>query len=134
MLPADVFQTDIVLVQRGYFRLQIAAEQAHEEIHFALGTLLPILFGKSIERERGNADAGRGFNRRAHGRDSGAVSGDARQVAPPRPTAVAVHDNGDVFWEPLRVKPRINFRFFAVQPGRNCCLQANLCCLLKLTQ
>jgi hypothetical protein len=39
-----------------------------------------------------------------------------------------------VFWEPLRVEPLINFRFFAVQPGGNCCLQANLCCLLTLTQ
>jgi hypothetical protein len=39
-----------------------------------------------------------------------------------------------VFREPLGVEPQINFRFFAVHPGGNCCLQANLCCLLKLTQ
>ena len=134
VLASDVFQANIVLVQRGNFCFQIAAEQTHQEIDFAAGTLLPVLLGKRVQRERGNADAGRGFDRRAHRRDSGAMSGDARQMAPARPAAVAVHDNGDVFWEPLRIQPQINFRFLAIQPGRNCCLQANLCCLLKLTQ
>ena len=50
-----------------------------------------------------------------------------------RPAAVAVHDDGDVFWEPFRIKPLINFRFLAIQPGRNRRLQANLCCFMKLT-
>ncbi len=61
-------------------------------------------------------------------------TGHTRQMAPPRPAAVAVHDDGDVFWEPLRIEPLINFRFLVIQPGRNCRLQANLCYLLKLTQ
>ena len=56
------------------------------------------------------------------------------QMAPLGPSAVAVHDNGDVSWEPLRIQPQINFGLFAVQPGGNYSLQANLYCLLKLTQ
>jgi hypothetical protein len=39
-----------------------------------------------------------------------------------------------VFREPFRIKPLINFRFLAIQPGRNRRLQANLCCFKKLTQ
>ena len=56
-----------------------------------------------------------------------------RQVPAARPAAVAVHDDGDVSWEPRRIKPLINFRFLTIQPDRNRRLQANLCCLLTLT-
>ena len=53
MLPSDVFQPDIVLVEGGNFRLQIAAEQAHQEIDFAAGTLLPVLFRKRVQGQPG---------------------------------------------------------------------------------
>jgi len=62
------------------------------------------------------------------------MSGDAGQVAPSRPPPVAVHDYGNVFWEPCWIKPLINFRLFAVQSGGSCCSQRNLYCFLKLTQ
>jgi hypothetical protein len=61
------------------------------------------------------------------------MSGHARQVSAARPATVAVHDDSDVFREPFRIKPLINFRFLAIQPGRNRRLQANLCCFKKLT-
>jgi len=51
------------------------------------------------------------------------MSGDARHVATARPASVAVHDYGDVFWEPLRIQLLIKVCFFSIQAGRNCCLQ-----------
>jgi hypothetical protein len=51
------------------------------------------------------------------------MPGYTRQVTLARPTAVAVHDDGDVMWEPFRIEPLVYFRFFSVQSGRNCCLQ-----------
>jgi hypothetical protein len=39
-----------------------------------------------------------------------------------------------VFREPDWVQVLINLRFLAVEPGGNCSLQANLFCLLTLTQ
>ena len=134
VLASNVFQPDVVLVEGRNFRLQIAAQQAHQEIDFAAGTLLPVLFRKRVQGQPGNPDARSGLDRRAHGCDSGAVSGHARQVAAFRPATVAVHDDGDVFREPFRIKPLVNFSFLAIQPGRNRRLQANLCCFKKLTQ
>src|SRR5437762_1658889 len=67
VLPPNVFQPNIVLVQRGNFRLQIAAQQSHQEAHFALGPLLPVFFGERIERQRGNMNARRRLHRRTHG-------------------------------------------------------------------
>ncbi len=57
----------------------------------------------------------------------------ARQMPSPRPAAIAVHNDCDVFWEPRRIKPPVSFRLFAIQPGRNRRLQRNLFRLLKLT-
>ena len=72
-----------------------------------------------------NADARRRLHRRAHRRDPGAVSGHARHVAPLRPAPVAVHDDGDVFWEPLWIEMPVDFRFLAIQPGGNFVLQSD---------
>ena len=57
----------------------------------------------------------------------------ARQMPSPRPAAIAVHNDCDVFWEPRRIKPPVSFRLFAIQPGRNRRLQRNLFRLSKLT-
>src|SRR5436305_11933286 len=61
------------------------------------------------------------------------MPGHARQMPSPRPAAIAVHNDCDVFWEPRRIKLPVSFRFFAIQPGRNRRLQRNLFRLLKLT-
>jgi hypothetical protein len=53
------------------------------------------------------------------------MSGDTREVALARPSSVAVHDDGDVFWEPRWIKPQVYLGLFCVQSGRNCCLQVN---------
>src|SRR5947199_9364824 len=61
------------------------------------------------------------------------MPGHARQMPSPRPAAIAVHNDCDVFWEPRWIKLPVSFRFFAIQPGRNRRLQRNLFRLLKLT-
>src|SRR5438132_10420238 len=61
------------------------------------------------------------------------MPGQARQMPSPRPAAIAVHNDCDVFREPRRIKLPVSFRFFAIQPGRNRRLQRNLFRLLKLT-
>ena len=43
VLPPNVFQADVVFIERGHFRLQIAAEESHKKPNFAPGTLLPVL-------------------------------------------------------------------------------------------
>ena len=112
---ADILQADVVLVERGDFGLQVASQQAHEEVHLAGRALFPILRGKGIEGERRQVDAGGGFYRRADGRHPGAVSGDARQVALPCPAPVAVHDNRDVSRKPFGIELGVDLRLFAVQ-------------------
>src|SRR5215467_1954596 len=134
MLSPDVLEPNIVLVQGGNFLLQVAAEQAHEEVHLAAWALLPVLFRKCVKSERGNFHACGSFYSGAHRCDSGAMPGYARQMSTAGPAPVSVHNNGDVFREPRWIQPQVNFRFLAVQPGRNCYLQANLFCCLKLTQ
>ena len=124
LLPSDVLQADTILVQRRDFLLQIAAQKSHEKIHFALGTLLPVFFRERIQRKRRDSNPGSGLDGGAHGCYTSAMSGHARQMTAARPASVPVHDDGDVFWEPFWIEPQVNFRFFAIQPGRNCCLQS----------
>src|SRR5208337_5570752 len=128
MLAADVLQSDIVFVERLDFRLEIAAQKAHQEIDFRLGALFPVFLGESIERQRRNADAGRGFDRRTHGGHTGAMAGDTWHVPAPGPTPVSVHDDGDVPGKTRWIEPQINVALFslAVHPRRNRMTQAEL--------
>ena len=43
------------------------------------------------------------------------MPGDARQMAPLRPAAVAIHDDGDVLREPVRIKFTEQPLFFEVR-------------------
>ena len=126
--PADVLQPHIIFVQRGHLLLQVAGEQLHEEINFGLGTSLPVLFRKRIQRERRNADTRSTLDHVPDGSHSGTMSGDSRQVAFTRPPAVTVHDDCDVLWKPLRIEPLVYLGLFAIQPGRNFRLQGNPFC------
>ncbi len=123
VLSADIFQADVVLVKRGDLGLEVAAQQAHQKINFTSWSLLPVLFGKRVKRKSGNADAGSGLDRVAHGLNAGAMSGDPRHVAPLGPAPVAVHDDGDVSWEPRWIELPVNLGFLAIQTGGNSCLQ-----------
>src|SRR5208337_770587 len=105
MLAPDIFQTDIVLVEGLDFRLEIAAQKAHQEINCRLRTLLPVFFGEGVERQRRNSNAGRGFDRRTHRGDTGAMSGNAWHVPSPGPAPVSVHDDGDMLGKTRPIEP-----------------------------
>src|SRR3981081_4963103 len=94
MLASDVFQTDIIFVERLDFRFEIAAQKAHQEIDFRLRTLLPVFLGEGIERQRRNSDACRGFDRRTHGGDTSAMSAPARHMPAPCRAPVSVIYDG----------------------------------------
>src|SRR6266849_4958597 len=126
MLTSDVFQTDVVFVERLDFRFEVAAQKAHQEIDFRLRTLLPVFLGEGIERQRRNSDARRGFDRRTYGGDTGAMSGDARHVPAPGPAPVSVHDDGDMLGEARWIEPQVNVTFLAVHPSRNRVSQVEL--------
>ncbi len=127
MLPPDVFQANLIFVEGLDLRLEEAAEQAHQEVHFRPRTFLPVFFGERVERQCRNANARRRFHRRTHRCHASTVPGHARHVPPPRPAPVSVHDDGDMPGKPCRIKPQISFRFVAVHPSRNCVSQADLC-------
>src|SRR3979411_3330431 len=111
MLASNIFQTDIIFVERLDFRFKIAAQKAHQEIDFRLRTLLPVFLGEGIERQRRNSDTCRGFDRRTHGGDTRAMSRDAWHVPAPGPAPVSVHDDGDVWGKTRGIEPQVNFSF-----------------------
>src|SRR5260370_34661357 len=126
MLTSDVFQTDIVFGESLDFRFKIAAQKAHQEIDFRLRTLLPVFFGEGVERQRRNSDACRGFDRRTHGGDTGAMSGDAGHVPAAGPAPVSVHDDGDMLGKTRWIEPQVNVTFLSVHPSRNRMSQVGL--------
>jgi len=71
-------------------------------------------------------NARRSFHRRTHCRNPGAMPGHARHMTPLGPAPVAVHDDRDVFWEPRRIQPSVNFAFLAVEPRGYFVLQSSL--------
>ena len=74
----------------------------------------PIFEREGVESEARKLQAGAGFDDLAGGFHSGAVSGDAREMAALGPAAVAVHDDGEVLGEALEVKFIEKVRFLAV--------------------
>src|SRR5215470_12269161 len=64
-------------------------------------------------------DARRSFHHQTDCLYALAMSGDTRQVAALGPAAIAVHDDGDMFWELVRIKLGVKFSFLSVQPRRN---------------
>src|SRR5260370_19610700 len=111
MLAPDVFQSDIILVERLDFRFEVAAQKAHQEIDFRLRTLLPVFLGEGVERQRRNSDACRAFDRRTHGGDTGAMSGDAGHVTAAGPTPVSVHADGVMLGKTRWMQPQVNSTF-----------------------
>src|SRR6266849_956763 len=126
MLASDVFQADIIFVERLDFRFEVAAQEAHQKIDFRFWTLFPVLLGEGVERQGGNSDTGRGFDRRTHGGYAGAMSRDARHVPAPGPAPVSVHNDGDMLRNTRRIEPQVNVSFLAVHPSRNRMSQADL--------
>ena len=92
---AHEVQADAGAQQFGHFAHQRLAHQLHQPADF-VGRAIPVLGGKGKHRQHLHAALGTATNAAAQRLDPLAVAGDARQQAPPRPTAIAVHHDGDV--------------------------------------
>ena len=77
------------------FLSQKLPQQSHQSVDLKPGPL-PILHGKSVERENFHAQPSAGLDGAAYRTDSRLVAGNARQTPPLGPAAVPVHDNRDV--------------------------------------
>ncbi len=100
---ADNLQADIIAVNDGQFLAQILPQQPHQEIDFGLGPA-PVFHRKRVKRQRGNIQTRAGFDDGPRGFHSGAVPGDAWQMPALRPAAVAIHDDGDMPGQALRIE------------------------------
>ncbi len=87
----------------GQFLAQVFAQQAHQKGDFGLGAA-PVFQRKSVQGEGGNMQPGAGLNDGARRLHTGAMAGNARQMAALRPAAVAVHDDGNMARQAARVK------------------------------
>src|SRR5438876_3335994 len=95
---ADDFQAHIVLVQLRGFALEIMDEIFHQRIHFVLWPV-PVLDGKSIERQVFDSELAGGANDDAGGFSAGAMALNARQVTLACPASVSIHDDGNMSWQ-----------------------------------
>src|SRR5439155_22638550 len=82
---------------------QVLMQEGHQEIEFRLRPL-PVLGTEAVERELPDAEAAAFFDRRANAFYAAAVTFVSWQAALLRPSAVAVHDDGDVPRQPVRVQ------------------------------
>jgi hypothetical protein len=78
-----------------YSLVQVLLQERHER-HDLEARPLPVLHRERVERERVELQPRARFDDLAHGRDARAMTLDPRVTALLRPTAVAVHDDGDV--------------------------------------
>ena len=91
----DHRQPDALLHEEPPLLDDILLEEAHQEGELGLRAP-PVLAREAIERELLDAEADALLGRPADTRHAAAVPLDARQAAVPCPTAVAVHDDGDM--------------------------------------
>ncbi len=92
---SDDAEAHAVFQAASHLPAEITVEQAHERRNFH-HRALPVVGGKRKHRERADSQLARSIGDAPHGMGSGAMSGDTRQAALLRPTAIAVHDDGHV--------------------------------------
>ena len=101
----QVDQLDVVPHQVGPNPDQVVGIEVHQGVDFRLGPL-PVLDAERVQRQRLHAEIdaalGDGFRRLG----PLAVSFVAGQILALRPAAVAIHDDGDVARQLLRVQPQ----------------------------
>jgi hypothetical protein len=87
----------------------VAAEQPHQVPHFGFRTT-PVLGRERVQRQILEADLAGRTHHFANRGDAPHVSRFARQQAVSRPTAVAIHDDGDVLGQMLGKGRRCSFK------------------------
>ena len=93
---ADVGHADVVLVHPLDVPDEIAPEELHQEVDLRLGATEVILEREGVEGEPGEVDARGGFDHELDGFRTLLMAEEALERAVARPTAIAVHDDGDV--------------------------------------
>ncbi len=79
----------------GSFRLKISRQQIHQRGNLVYRPL-PVITGKRVQRQIGDAQSGRAFNNNADSVSASVMACDAGQPACLGPAAVAIHDDGAV--------------------------------------
>jgi len=98
---ADVAHSDVVIEHALDVVLEVAAEQAHEEVDFGAGPAEFVFQGKCVESKPGKADAGGSLGDILHTLGALQVAEESLERAAARPAAITVHDDGNVIGQAL---------------------------------
>src|SRR5690606_414234 len=99
---ADHLEPDVVLGKRLQLAAQVSLEQRHQRGDLGGGTL-PVFDGERVQRQYLDAQPGTGFDDLTHGARARPVTFHPRQVTLTGPATVAVHDDGDVCRQAVRL-------------------------------
>ena len=103
MGAADIADTHVVVHHALQVALEVGLEQAHEEADLGAGTAQIVFQGEGVKSEPGQADARGGFGDQLHAFGALLVAEEALERSLSGPAAVAVHDDGHVLGQPLRL-------------------------------
>ena len=102
---ADDADPDVVGVQLGKIMADEALQKAHEVRDF-LGRAPPVLGREAVDGQVADAEIAGGAHGATDRFDAAAMALEPRQAALGRPTAIAVHDDGDMRRECSRLPTR----------------------------
>ncbi len=105
---ADVADAHVVVHHALHIALQVALQQAHQEVDLGAGPAQIVFQRKRVERQPGQADARCGLRHQLHALGALLVAQEALERTLAGPAAIAVHDDGHVLGQPLRLQRRID--------------------------
>ena len=111
-LLAEGPKPDVVVDKQLFFLAEVLDEEPPEGQNLGLGPP-PVFLGKSIKRQERKPQPNARFDGFPDGFRPGPVPRGAGQAALLRPTAVAVHDDGDVTWKFFIINGFCQPRLFA---------------------
>ncbi len=98
----DVAHAHIVVHHALQIALQVALEQAHQEVDLGARPAQTVFERKRVERQPRQSDARGGFRHQLHALGALLMAQEPLQRAPAGPSPVAIHDDGHM----LRAAPR----------------------------
>ena len=101
---ADVADAHIVVHHALHVALEIALQQPHQEVDFGPRTTQIVLERKGVERQPRKPDARSRLRHQLHALRALLMAQKALQRSVTSPAAVAVHDDGDVLGQTLRLE------------------------------
>ena len=104
----DVAHADVVVHHALQVALQVAAQQAHEKVDLGARPAQVVFKRKRVERQPGQTDPRGCLGNQLHAFGTLLVAEEALQRAMAGPAAVAVHDDGHVLRQTLRLERRVH--------------------------